>query len=265
MFNNSIFKNACICLRIENCKLRIENYVYNNFNVLALIPARGGSKGIPKKNIRPLAGKPLIAWSIEAARESRVIDRVIVSTDSEEIAAVAREAGAEVPFLRPAELAGDLTPDAPVFEHALAWLKENENYEPDLIVHLRPTGPLRTGEEIDEAIELLTAHPEADSVRSVEEPDKPPFKMWQMEGEYMKPFAVVQGMKDFHTMPRQMLPKVYQTTADIGVMRRRTVTEKKSIIGDIVLPYFLRRSTVDIDKEIDFEIAEILLRKGIKN
>ena len=166
-----------------------------------------------------------------------------------------------MPFLRPAELAEDLTPDAPVFAHALAWLKEHEGYQPDLIVHLRPTGPLRTGAELDDAIELLAAHSEADSVRSVEEPDKPPYKMWQSDGAFLKPFAEVAGMKDFHTMPRQMLPKVYQTTADIGVMWGRTVTEKKSVIGDKVLPYFLQRPTVDIDRPIDFEFAELLFQK----
>lgn len=235
--------------------------MYKGSHVLAVIPARGGSKGVPKKNIKLLAGKPLIVHSIDAARASRYVDRIIVSTDSEEIAAVARAHGAEVPFLRPAELAQDLTPDTPVFEHCLSWLKEKENYEPEFIVHLRPTGPMRTGEEIDEAIELLAAHAEADSVRSVEEPDKPPFKMWQPDGKFLKPFAEVVGMKDFHTMPRQMLPKVYQTTADIGIMRRTTVTEKKSVIGDNVLPYLLKRPTVDIDHPIDFEFAELLMRK----
>ena len=235
--------------------------MYKENHILALIPARGDSKGIPRKNIRLLVGKPLIAWSIEAAKQSQCIDRVIVSTDNEEIAGVARHAGAEVPFLRPVEFAQDLTPDTPVFEHALAWLAEHEEYRPDIIVHLRPTGPLRTAREIDEAVALLADHPEADSVRSVEEPAKPPFKMWQKEGEYMKPFAAVAGMKDFHTMPRQLLPKVYQTTADIGVMWRRTVEDKKSVIGERMLPYVLERPTVDIDREIDFEIAEMLLQK----
>lgn len=235
--------------------------MYEALQVLALIPARGGSKGVPKKNLKLLAGKPLIVHSIDAGKASRFVDRVIVSTDSEEIAEVARTAGAAVPFLRLAELAQDLTPDTPVFAHALAWLKEHEGYEPDIIVHLRPTGPLRTGAEIDEAIEMLATHPEADSVRSVEEPDKPPYKMWQPDGEFLKPFAEVAGMKDFHTMPRQMLPKVYQTTADIGIMWARTVTEKYSVIGDKVLPYFLNRPTVDIDRPIDFEFAEVLMKK----
>ncbi len=235
--------------------------MYNNFQVLALIPARGGSKGIPKKNIKLLRGKPLIVWSIESAKKSRFIDRVVVSTDSEEIAEVARKAGAEVPFLRPAEISQDLTPDTPVFEHALLWFKEHDGFMPNFIVHLRPTGPLRTAEEIDEAIEMLALDLDADSVRSVEEPAKPPFKMWEPEGKYVKPFAELHGMKDFHTMPRQLLPKVYQTTADIGIMRTRTVTEKKSVIGDRVIPYLLKRLTVDIDHPIDFEIAELLMRK----
>ncbi|MEK9195421.1 MAG: acylneuraminate cytidylyltransferase family protein, partial [Patescibacteria group bacterium] len=133
--------------------------MYKHSIILALIPARGGSKGIPKKNIKLLGGKPLIVWSIEVAKQSRYIDRIIVSTDNEEIAEVARSAGAEVPFLRPAEIAQDLTPDMPVFEHALAWLRENDNFIPEFIVHLRPTGPLRTAKEIDEAIEMLAADP----------------------------------------------------------------------------------------------------------
>jgi N-acylneuraminate cytidylyltransferase len=235
--------------------------MYKDFKVLAVIPARGGSKGIPKKNIKPILGKPLLAWSISAAQASRYIDRTIVSTDSEEIAEVARRWGAEAPFLRPPQFARDDTPDLPVFAHCLAWLEEQEGYEPDLIAHLRPTGPLRTGREIDEAIELLVSHPEADSVRSVQQPSKPPFKMWRPQGDYIVPFAALGGIKDSHTMPRQLLPVVYETTADIGVCRTKTILEKKSVIGDVVLPYLLKRPTADIDQEIDFEIAEFLLGK----
>ena len=235
--------------------------MYNDLKILALIPARGGSKGIPKKNIKLLLGKPLIVYSIEGAKKSQYIDRVIVSTDSQDIVDVAREAGAEVPFLRPAEISEDMTPDTPVFEHCLQWLKEKENFVPDMMVHLRPTGPLRTADEIDEAIEMLAADETADSIRSIEEPPKPPFKMWEPQGNYIKPFAELHGMKDFHTMPRQMLPKVYQTTADIGIMWTRTVVQKKSVIGDRVLPYYLKHPTIDIDHLIDFEIAEMLLKK----
>src|SRR5512136_2838806 len=111
--------------------------------ILALIPARGGSKGIPRKNIRSFSGYPLIAWSIAAALQAETVTRTIVSTDDEEIASVAREWGAETPFLRPAEFAQDQTTDLPVFEHALTWLTENENYHPDAVVQLRPTSPIR--------------------------------------------------------------------------------------------------------------------------
>jgi len=234
----------------------------NKKKVLAVIPARGGSKSIPKKNIFPLAGKPLIAYSIKSAKASKLVDRVIVSTDSEEIRKIAEKLGAETPFLRPTEIAGDMTPDLPVFEHCLAWLKEKENYIPEIIVHLRPTGPLRTGKEIDEAIRLLEKYPKADSVRSVEKPAKPPYKMWKPEGIFIRPFmSNLPGIKDFHTAPRQSLPLVFQTTADIGIFRLKTIQEKKSIIGDKVLPFLLQRPTVDIDDKTDFSIAELLLKK----
>jgi len=235
----------------------------NNKKVLSIIPARGGSKGVPGKNIRPLLGKPLIVHSIESALASKFIDRVVVSTDSKDIAKIARQNSAEVPFLRPEEFAEDNTPDAPVFEHCIQWLKENENYVPDIIVHLRPTGPLRTPSEIDEAIEILESHPEADSVRSVEEAPKSPYKMWKPDGIYIKPLMEFMGIKDFHTAPRQSLPKVYQTTADIGVFYLRTLKDKKSVIGEKVLPYVLSRPTVDIDTHFDFKVAELLIRGRI--
>ena len=127
--------------------------------VLAIIPARGGSKGIPRKNIKLFAAAPLLAWSIQAAKDSKTVTRVIVSTDDVEIAQVAREWGAEVPFLRPAELAEDRSPDLPLFLHALDWLKTNEGYLPDFLVQLRPTSPIRPIGLVDEAVEILLAHP----------------------------------------------------------------------------------------------------------
>ena len=238
----------------------------NNKQILALIQARGGSKGLPKKNIKILGGKPLICHSIEVALRSKLIDRVIVSTDSEEIAAVAKAAGAEVPFLRPEALAQDLTPNAPVVEHCLTWLREHENYSPDLIVFLYPTGPFRTAEEIDEAINILENHPEADSIRSMVEPHHSPYKMWKPQGDYIRPFVEnYEGAKDFHTSARQLLPKVYQSTPDIHVFKTAMFLNKKSTIGDVVLPYYLRRPTIDIDHQLDLEIAEfLLLKKSLK-
>ena len=157
--------------------------------VLAVIPARGGSKGIPRKNIRPFAGYPLISYSITAALRSKLVTRTIVSTDDEEIAAIAREWRAETPFLRPAELAQDQTTDLPVFQHALNWLKVHENYYPDLVIQLRPTSPIRPLNCIDGAVELLTDRPEADSVRGVVPSGQNPYKMWVIpkKGDPMQP------------------------------------------------------------------------------
>src|SRR5437867_12897651 len=129
--------------------------------ILALIPARGGSKGIPRKNIKVVAGKPLIAYSIEQALASRFITRTIVSTDDPEIAKVARDFGADVPFMRPSEFAQDLSPDIEVFRHALESLRKSERYVCELVVHLRPTGPVRRVELIDRAIETMLGDPEA--------------------------------------------------------------------------------------------------------
>jgi len=157
---------------------------------LALIPARGGSKGIPRKNIRDFAGYPLIAWSIAAAKQSESVTRVIASTDDEGIAAVARQFGAETPFLRPAAFAQDNTTDLPVFEHALEWLADHEGYQPDVVVQLRPTSPIRPRGLVDQAIEILLAHPDADSVRGVVPAGQNPHKMWRLpEGTRPPPDA----------------------------------------------------------------------------
>ncbi len=156
--------------------------------VLTFIPARGGSKGIPRKNIKNLAGHPLIAYSIAASLEAELVKRTIVTTDDPEIAEIARKYGAEVPFLRPEELAQDDTRDLPVFQHALTWLKEQEGYQPDLVVQLRPTSPFRPPGLIDEAINILLDNPEATSVRGVVPSNQNPYKMWQiLENGAMRP------------------------------------------------------------------------------
>ena len=151
--------------------------------ILALIPARGGSKGIPRKNILSFVGQPLIAYSIAAGLQSKTVTRVVVTTNNEEIAEVARGCGAETPFLRPAELAQDRTTDLPVFQHALRWLAEHEDYHPQVVVHLRPTTPIRPQDLVDHSVAVLLAHPEADSVRGITLAHQNPFKMWLLEGE----------------------------------------------------------------------------------
>jgi len=222
--------------------------------VLALIPARGGSKGIPRKNIRDFAGAPLIAYSIAAGLQSQHVTRVIVSTDDEEIAAVAREWGAQTPFLRPSELAQDDTTDLPVFQQALAWLAEHENYHPDFVVQLRPTSPVRPITLLDEAIELLLANPQADCVRGVVPSGQNPFKMWRIEADsnQLQPLLNLPDVKEPYNTPRQELPKTYWQTGHIDVIRTSTILEKGSLTGDIILPVLIDpRYTVDIDTPAD--------------
>jgi len=227
--------------------------------VLALIPARGGSKGLPRKNVLPLAGKPLIVYSIETAQAADLVTRTIVSTDDEEIAAAAREAGAEVPFLRPAELAQDDSTDLEVFRHALEAL---EGYEPELVVHLRPTNPLRRPERVDEAIRALLDDPEADSLRSVSWPKQTPYKMWRVEGRYLAPLVEVAGVPDAHSRPRQSLPEVWWQNGYVDVVRPRTVLELGSMTGERVLPFVVQDPFVEIDYADAFAAAEELLRRG---
>ncbi len=175
--------------------------------VLAIIPARGGSKGIPRKNIRPFAGHPLIAYSIAAGIRAETVTRVIVSTDDERIAEVARQYYAETPFLRPLELAQDDTPDLPVFQHALNWLAENESYIPDVVVQLRPTSPIRPMGLVDEAVHILLSNPKADSVRGVVPAGQNPYKMWRIDAYtgQLKPLLEVPGLAEPYPAPRQQL------------------------------------------------------------
>ncbi len=226
--------------------------------VLALIPARGGSKGLPRKNVLPLAGRPLIAHSIGQALEARTITRTVVSTDDAEIAEAARSAGAEVPFARPAELAGDLSTDLEVFRHALETLA-GEGYEPELVVHLRPTNPLRRAGRIDEALALLAADPEADSLRSVSKPTQTPYKMWRLQGSYLVPLLPLPGVEAVN-MPRQALPEVWSHDGYVDVVRPRTVLELGSMTGARVLPFYVDEPVVDVDSADDLRRAEELLR-----
>ena len=173
--------------------------------VLALIPARSGSKSVPDKNVRLVAGKPLLAHSIEHALAAPSITRTLVSTDSEAYAALAREYGAEVPFLRSAEFAQDLSTDLEVFTHALAWLQEHEDYLPDVCVHLRPTSPVRRIEDIEAVIRILLENKNLHSVRSVYPASDPPFKMWFRDEQGLLSSVVQTEIEEAHSLPRQLL------------------------------------------------------------
>jgi YrbI family 3-deoxy-D-manno-octulosonate 8-phosphate phosphatase len=227
--------------------------------VLAIIPARGGSKGIPRKNIRPFAGYPLIAYSIAAGLQAATVTRAIVSTDDEEIAEVARRFGAETPFLRPAELAGDRTLDLPVFQHALSWLAEHESYHPEVIVQLRPTTPLRPPDLVDRAVHILLEHPAADSVRGLTPAHQNPFKMWLMDGEDrpIRPLTTVPGIEEPYNAPRQVLPTAYAHTGLIDVIRLATILELNSMSGKTILPVMFDSGyDIDLDTPDDWRRAE---------
>jgi len=232
--------------------------------VLAIIPARGGSKSIPKKNIRPFFGHPLIAYSIEAARVADTVTRVIVSTDDEEISAIAHIYGAEIPFIRPEEYSQDDTPDLPVFLHALEWLDYEEGYKPDIVVQLRPTSPLRKVIHIDQAVYQLLERPEADAVRTVCIPFQNPFKMWQITYEgFMQPLIKDLQFPEPYNLPRQMLPDVYWQTGYVDAAWSDTLKNKNSMTGERILPLVINADEwIDIDSSNDWRRAERLMELG---
>jgi len=231
--------------------------------VLAIVPARGGSKSIPHKNIRPFCGHPLLAFSIAAGLQSQSAGRVLVSTDDAEIAEIALRYGAEVPFLRPASLAADDTPDLPVFEHALAWLAAEEGYRPELVLQLRPTSPVRPPDCVDAAVQILLEHPEADSVRGVVPSAQNPYKMWRILDDGRMQPLLHDAFREAFNMPRQALPPTYWQTGHIDAIRSATILEKRSMTGETVLPLVLDpRYSVDIDTLRDWERAEALIEGG---
>jgi len=241
---------------------------YKEYTSLAIIPARGGSKGIPGKNIKLLAGKPLIAWTIEAAQKAVYLDRVIVSTDDEEIAKVARECGAEVPFLRPACISGDLATDVEFIDHALEFFEAQESFVPDIVLRLPPTSPLRTSEHIDTGIVTLVDTEGADAVRPIVEVDKHPYKFWlkdDVDERFLKAFLTKEytGFDEPHNLPRQLFAKVYRHTGAMDVVWVKTIKEQRSTSGKKLAHFPMsEEESVNIDNPIDFEIAELLMRKN---
>ena len=230
--------------------------------VLALITARGGSKGLPRKNIAPLLGRPLIAWSVMAALASARVTRIVATTDDPEIARAAALAGAETPFLRPPELAQDDTCDLLVFRHALNWLEETDAYRPDFVIHLRPTSPLRPPGLIDDGIDRMLADPLADSLRAVCLPMNNPFKMWRLveNSPYMHPLIDC-GIAEAWNQPRQSLPATYWQIGVLDVIRPATILEKNSMTGGRILPMIVDPAlAIDIDDAHSFAGAETVCR-----
>jgi CMP-N-acetylneuraminic acid synthetase len=228
----------------------------SNKNIVAIIPARGGSKGIPMKNLVKINEVPLICYSIKHALQCKLIDKVIVSTDSEEIAQASREAGAEVPFLRPKELAEDHVLDHPVYEHAIDFLLDQQGYKADIVVHLRPTAPFRRISWLDESIKLLIENKEANSVRSVSPVRQHPYRMFEIkEDGFLDPL-----MKDKHPEPyllrRQDLPDLFYYNCVIDITRYSTIKELRSMTGSKILSYVMDdEEVIDVDTPLDLEIA----------
>ncbi|MCW5796805.1 MAG: acylneuraminate cytidylyltransferase [Nitrospira sp.] len=223
---------------------------------VALIPARSGSKSIPDKNIRSFLGKPLMVHSIEQALAAESVDRVIVSTDSEVYADIARQHGAEVPFLRPPEISGDASTDLEVFRHALDWLIEHEGSAPQICVHLRPTHPLRRIDDINEVIRLLWEDPDLDSVRSIAPAPETPFKMWfRAQDGLLTSVATLPGVPEAHSTPRQSLPPAYLQNASIDAIRSKTILEKNSMTGNRIHGYVME-GNYDIDDLAQFAMVE---------
>lgn len=232
--------------------------------ILCLILARGGSERIPKKNIKNLGGKPLIAYTIECAKKSDYINKIIVSTDSDEIAEVSLECGAEVPFRRPADISQRDSTELEAFKHALSWLEKNEGYVPDIIVKLFPTSPFRKAETVDKAIKLLLEHPETDSVRSIRLCSEHPHKMWVIssDGKLNSLIPPDQKLPEAHTLAYHLLPEVYIQNAAIDVTRPSNIWEKNSITGNNILPVIMDEyESIDINTSLDFTLAETIVEQ----
>lgn len=224
--------------------------------ILAVVPARGGSRGIPRKNIRPLCGRPLLAWTADAALKAPSLDRVVLSTDDPEIAEIGRACGLEVPFMRPAELAGDHTPGTDPVLHALAWLASHEGYRPDAVMLLQPPSPLRRAEHIEAAAALL-ASSGADSVLSVCPPDYHPYWMKVVRDGRLTPF-MAEGAR-YHS--RQELPPVVRTNGAIYLARVASFVAARTFELPHTVAYPMpREDSVNIDDEFDWWLAEQALK-----
>ena len=237
--------------------------MFNNKSVLAIIPARGGSKSIPRKNIKPLGGKPLIAYTIEEALKSKYIDRIILSTDDKEIAKVAMDYGAEVPFLRPKNLAKDTSSSLSVILHALEYLKREENYSPDIMVFLQPTSPFRKANHIDAGIEKME---NSDAVGGVSEVKQHPYFMMHRRGEFLETYLKI---KD-RPLRRQDVPELNHFNSSLYIAKRGYYDNVKET--DPVAPIFNGKvrgvfmdevSSIDIDDEFDFLLAEFIISSGL--
>lgn len=227
--------------------------------IMAIIPARGGSKGIPNKNIVPLGGKPLISYTIKAAKQSKYVNRIIVSTDDEKIAEVSRQYGAETPFMRPAELAQDDSPVMPALYHAVEWLDKNEGYKSDILLMIQPTSPFVKSEQIDKAVEMLLSNPDADAVTTVIETPHVfhPYNIRVIKSDGSVVFFMPEDHDRYPT--RQTKPKFY-AFGNFYVFRYDTLALQRSLYGRRCLPLVIDPVTAfDINYPFELAMAESIL------
>ena len=224
--------------------------------IIGIIPARGGSKGIPQKNIRKISGKPLIQFSIESAKTSKLLDRVIVSTDNSKIVQISKKCDAEIPFLRPKKISQDDSSLLEVIKHCLEYLSENESYKPDIITILQPTSPFRTSKMIDDSIKLLKKT-NATSVISVSTKRHHPYRSFSITKKFLKPFK-----SDFERYyQRQKLPKIYYPTGSVYTFWAKTLKKYNSTFGPKIYPLIANEDEfhLDIDDPYDLFVSEMTL------
>jgi CMP-N,N'-diacetyllegionaminic acid synthase len=225
-------------------------------NLVTVIPARGGSKSIPFKNIKLLNGEPLISYSINYSLKCPLISHTVVSTDSDEICSIAKEFNAQVPFIRPVEISGDDVEDYPVIYHALNNIETIYGLRVDAIVWLRPTSPLRPPNLIERSMKILKSFPECSSIRSVIKSKEHPYRQWAQNGPFIEGVIQNKDINEPFNLPRQKLPDIYFQSGDIEVIKRETII-KGSISGDKVVPLIINQNEMlDIDHFDDLKIAE---------
>jgi N-acylneuraminate cytidylyltransferase len=224
--------------------------------VVGLIAARGGSKGLPGKNLLPVAGQPLVVHTVRAALGARTLDRTLLSSDDPEIIAAARAAGCPAPFTRPADLAGDRSSTVDVALHALDWLEAHESYRADVLVLLPATAPLRRAAHIDGAVGALLGEPEAEAVVAVTEPDYPPYWMLRVEANRLR-WLFPEGARADH---RQELPAAFRPNGSIYAVRVTALRARRSFYPDATAPYVMpREASINVDGPLDLRLAELLL------
>jgi N-acylneuraminate cytidylyltransferase len=244
---------------VDLLSINISKRKTEKLSIFAFIPARSGSKGVPDKNVKLLGDHPLIEWSIAACKKAASINRIIVSTDSEEYAQISREAGAEVPFLRPVEIAGDRSTDYDFIEHALDWFSKNGG-APDYIVHIRPTTPFRDPLLIDKAVAAFISHPQATALRSVHPMSESAYKTFEIApGGQLKRVASESTELDAANNARQQFPTTYNANGYVDVLSTAFIRKMHLIHGDHVLS-FTTPMVNEVDTEEDFSILEMELQ-----